>query len=57
MKSVKLNFFGTEILVSSDNELLIDRINYIFKYFLSNGEPQLFFKVSIEKKIMLTLEY
>lgn len=50
MKSVKLNFFGTEILVSSDNELLIDRINYIFKYFLSNGEPQLFFKVSIEKK-------
>lgn len=51
MHNTNLNFFGTEMVVFSDNEILIDRINFIFRYFLSDcTSPQIFFKVSTRKK-------
>ena len=51
MHNTNLNFFGTEMVVFSDNEILIDRINFIFRYFLSDcTSPQIFFKASTRKK-------
>lgn len=52
MYSTNLCFFGTEIEIHSENKVLIDRINYIFKYFISSGDnPTLFFNITIRQNV------
>ncbi|MDY4622366.1 MAG: hypothetical protein SPC85_05475 [Eubacteriales bacterium] len=48
--STKLKFFGVDVAILSENSKLIDRINYIFRYYLTyDRETQIWFRVSIVK--------